>query len=214
MRAVDVHGRLVVGLRRRSGSIRRLDGERLIWCEENQMVRGARSADEAAFEEFVRARTAALARTAYLLTGDHHHAQDLVQTALARAAVRWARLDDPESYVRRVLYTQGVSWWRVLRRRRGEVLVGAPPDVRPDRGADPDVRVVLAQALAKLTPKQRTILIVRFYEDRTEGETAALLSIALGTVKTQTRHALSRLRLLCPELAFLLTERSTEEARP
>jgi RNA polymerase sigma factor (sigma-70 family) len=107
--------------------------------------------------------------------------EDLVQTALARAAVRWTRLGDPEAYVRRVLYTQGVSWWRVLRRRRGEVLVESPPDTRPAHGADPELRIVLAQALSRLTPKQRTILIVRFYEDRTEVETAELLSVSLGT---------------------------------
>jgi DNA-directed RNA polymerase specialized sigma24 family protein len=65
-----------------------------------------------------------------------------------------------------------------------------------------------------LTPKQRTILVVRFYEDRTETETAALLSIALGTVKSQTRHALNRLRTIAPELAFLLTERAAEEVGP
>ena len=74
-------------------------------------MRGQR--DEDGFDEFVRVRAAALARVAYLLTGDRHHAEDLVQTALARAAVRWTRLDDPEAYVRRVLYTQAVSWWRV-----------------------------------------------------------------------------------------------------
>jgi RNA polymerase sigma-70 factor (sigma-E family) len=172
------------------------------------------SADEVAFEEFVRARTSAFARTAYLLTGNRHDAEDLVQVALARTATRWTRLDDPEAYVRRVLYTQAVSWRRVLRRRRGEVLVGTPLDTGLGRAADPDLRIVLAQALGRLTPKQRTILIVRFYEDRTEAETAALLSIALGTVKSQTRHALSRLRALAPELAALLTERTAEEVRP
>src|SRR4051794_8934535 len=99
----------------------------LICCEEHQVVGGAGSAAEAAFEDFVRARTAAFSRIAYLLTGDHHHAEDLVPTALARAAVRWSRLDDPERYVRRVLYTQGVSWWRVRRRRRDELLVDNPP---------------------------------------------------------------------------------------
>jgi RNA polymerase sigma-70 factor (sigma-E family) len=165
---------------------------------------------EASFEEFVRARTGALARTAYLLTGDRHHAEDLVQTALARAAVRWTTLDDAESYVRRVLYTQAVSWWRVLRRRRPEVLVGAPPDRGGDRGGDPDLRVVVGQALARLTPKQRAVLVLRFYEDRTEVETAELPSVAVGTVKSQTRHALRRLRELAPELADLMVDRPNE----
>ena len=171
-------------------------------------------ADEAAFEEFVRARTGALARTAYLLTGDRHHAEDLVQTALAKAAVRWASLDDAEAYVRRVMYTQAVSWWRVMRRRRSEVLVAAPPERGSEQRGDPELRVVLAQALAKLTPKQRAMLIVRFYEDRTEVETAELLSVALGTVKSQTRHALRRLRALAPELAELLREPAPERPPP
>lgn len=156
--------------------------------------------DEDAFDEFVRVRTAALARVAYLLTGDRHHAEDLVQTALARAAVRWNRLDDPEAYVRRVLYTQAVSWWRVQRRRRPEMLVQAPPD-RPAKPADdPDLRILLENALMRLTRRQRAVLVLRFYEDRSESETAQILSVGLGTVKSQTRHALRRLRELAPEV--------------
>lgn len=160
------------------------------------------SGDEDSFDEFVRARTAALARVAYLLTGDRHLAEDLVQTALARAAVRWRRLDDPEAYVRRVLYTQAVSWWRV-RRRRPEVLVDVTPE-RPSGPDDPDLRILLENALARLTRKQRAVLILRFYEDRSESETAQLLSVGLGTVKSQTRHALRRLRELAPEIGDLL----------
>src|SRR5689334_25345310 len=94
---------------------------------------------EASFEEFVHARTATFARIAYLLTGDRHDAEDLVQTAFARTAVRWDRLTDPEAYVRRVLYTQAVSWWRILRRRRGEVLTGAPPEAGHTRTGDPEL---------------------------------------------------------------------------
>jgi RNA polymerase sigma-70 factor (sigma-E family) len=168
---------------------------------------------EASFDEFVRARTGALARTAYLLTGDRHYAEDLVQSTLARAAVRWKHLDDPESYVRRVMYTQAVSWWRVRRRRRSEILIEAVPDRGVDHRSDPDVRIVLAQALSRLTPKQRAVLILRFYEDRTEAQTAELLSVALGTVKSQTRHALRRLRELAPELADLMTDTAGEEVR-
>jgi RNA polymerase sigma-70 factor (sigma-E family) len=140
------------------------------------------------------------------LTGDPHHAEDLVQTALARAAVRWNRLDDPEAYVRRVLYTQGVSWWRVQRRRRPEMLVAAPPET-PTGERDPDLRILLETAMARLTRKQRAVLVLRFYEDRTEAETAQLLSVGLGTVKSQTRHALKRLRKLAPEI----TERLDQE---
>lgn len=161
----------------------------------------------ASFDEFVRSRANSLARAAYLLTGDRHHAEDLVQSALARAAVRWRRLDDPEAYVRRVLYTQAVSWWRVQRRRRVEVLVASPPDRTTTQGDDAELRIALERALARLTRKQRAVLILRFYEDRTESETAHLLSVGLGTVKSQTRHALRRLRELSPEIAGLLGER-------
>jgi RNA polymerase sigma-70 factor (sigma-E family) len=172
-----------------------------------------RGGGEDSFAEFVHTRTAALARVAYLLTGDRHHAEDLVQTALARAAVRWARLDDPEAYTRRVLYTQAVSWWRVQRRRRPEVLVGTPPERAAARADDPDLRVVLERALARLTRKQRAVLILRFYEDRTESETAQILSVGLGTVKSQTRHALRRLRELAPDIAGLTTDRMDEEVQ-
>lgn len=164
----------------------------------------------ASFEEFVRLRSGGLARAAYLLTGDRHHAEDLLQTALARAATRWERLEEPEAYVRRVLYTQAVSWWRQLRRRPAEALVEGPAQAaRP--AAEVETRLVLERALRRLTPKQRAVLVLRFYEDRTEAQTAQLLGCAVGTVKSQTRHALARLRVLSPELAELVGEPVTGE---
>jgi RNA polymerase sigma-70 factor (sigma-E family) len=164
----------------------------------------------ASFEEFVRTRSGSLARSAYLLTGDRHHAEDLLQTALARAAVRWERLDNPEAYVRRILYTQMVSWWRQLRRRPAEALVEVPAEaVQP--AAEVETRLVLSRALGRLTPRQRAVLVLRFYEDRTEQQTAPLLGCAVGTVKSQTRHALQRLRMLSPELAELVGVRAPGE---
>ncbi|MEU8001055.1 SigE family RNA polymerase sigma factor [Catellatospora sp. NPDC049111] len=157
------------------------------------------------FEEFVRARTASLWHAAYLLTGDRHHAEDLLQTALERTAVRWDQLDRPEAYVRKVLYTQAVSWWRRRQRRIPEVLVDATPEPSATSG-EPEVRIVLAQALRRLTAKQRAVLVLRYYEDCTEEETARLLGVTPGTVKSQTRHALGRLRQLAPELASLLSD--------
>jgi RNA polymerase sigma-70 factor (sigma-E family) len=171
-------------------------------------ARGDRT--EASFEEFVQGRSAAFARLAYLLTGDRHDAEDLVQTAFARIAARWHRVGDPEAYARRVLYTQAVSWLRVVRRRRGEVLTGAPPETGRTGPGDPDLRIVLAQALAKLSPKQRAVLVLRFYEDRSEVETAELLSVHVGTVKSQTRLALRKLREQLPELADLMAQRTAE----
>ncbi len=167
---------------------------------------------QARFDDFVRARTGALWRTAYLLTGDRHLAEDLLQTALERAAVRWRRLDQPEAYVRRVLYTQSVSWWRSRQRRVREVLLDTTPEPAGPPG-DPELRVLLAQALRRLTPRQRAVLVLRFYEDCSEAETARMLGVAVGTVKSQTRHALRRLRELAPELGDLIPDPATAAGR-
>lgn len=170
--------------------------------------------DEAAFRVFVATRSAALARAAFLLTGDRQLAEDLVQAALLEAAVRWRKVvagGDPEPYVRRILYTRHVSWWRRSRHERP-----VPDDDRPggaDRpGAGPDGdglaegavrRLTVAQALARLAPKQRAVLVLRYFEDLTEAQAAAALGVSVGTVKSQTRDALARLRQVAPELADL-----------
>ena len=157
--------------------------------------------DESGFDAFVQARGAALSRTAYLLTGDHHLAQDLVQTALVQAVKHWRRIHtSPEAYVRRAMYHQNISWWR--RRRFSETGLGSYDDAVP--ATDPDLRLTLDQALARLTPKQRTVLVLRFYEDLTEVETARALGLSTSTVKSTTRQSLARLRTLAPELAELI----------
>lgn len=155
----------------------------------------------AGFDEFVHARSAALSRTAYLLTGDHQLAEDLLQSALAKTLGRWPKVRDgnPEGYVRRVLYTEYVTWWRKRR------FVERPSARLPDRPtADPSdrtaLRLTLEQALAQLAPKQRAVIVLRFYEDRSIEETAQLLGCSSGTVKSQTNYALGRLRGLVPEL--------------
>jgi len=158
--------------------------------------------DEAAFTEFVLARSAALTRTAYLLTSDHQLAEDLVQTALFKAARAWDRIAEPEPYVRRILYTENVSGWR-RRRHVSETLTDgydAPADDAPDR----DLHLALEQALGRLTPKQRRVLVLRYYEDLTEVETARVLGIGVGTVKSTHRQALRRLRTVAPELGDLI----------
>jgi RNA polymerase sigma-70 factor (sigma-E family) len=162
--------------------------------------------DEDAFHTFVAARTAALARTAYLLTGDHHLAEDLVQTALFKAAKAWHRIDgDPEPYVRRILYNQNVSWWRS--RKLKETALGSY-DAAATTTADSDLRLTLEQALARLTARQRTVLVLRYFEDLTEVQTADALGITAGTVKSTTRQAFARLRTLAPELAELIGDAS------
>ncbi len=154
------------------------------------------------FRSFVVARTPALSRTAYLLTGDAHLAEDLVQTALFKAAKAWHRIEgDPEPYVRRILYNQNVSWWR--RRKLRETALGSYDDAGP-AAPDTDLRLSLESALARLTDRQRTVLVLRFFEDLTEVQTAQALGIAVGTVKSTTREALARLRTIAPHLEALL----------
>jgi RNA polymerase sigma-70 factor (sigma-E family) len=157
--------------------------------------------DRSGFDAFVHARGPVLARTAYLLTGDHHLAEDLVQTALVQAARHWERIHtSPEAYVRRTMYHQNISWWR--RRRFTETsLESYDAPVAP---ADPTVRLTLEQALRRLTPRQRTVLVLRYFEDLTEVQTAAELGISSGAVKSMSRQALQRLRVLAPELADLV----------
>jgi RNA polymerase sigma-70 factor (sigma-E family) len=158
------------------------------------------------FDSFVRARSAALLRSAYLLTGDQHLSEDLVQAALARTHRAWRRLHEAgnaEAYARRTMYHLQVSWWR--RGRVAEVLPGEIPDRRPalDDADRTVLRLTLRAALLKLSAKQRAVLVLRFFEDRTEAETAELLGVTVGTVKSQTTKALARLRRVAPELADL-----------
>jgi RNA polymerase sigma-70 factor (sigma-E family) len=159
---------------------------------------------EESFRAYMAARLPALKRTAWLLVGDVHLAEDLVQTALSKAAMRWERIvarGDPEPYVRRILYNEHVSWWR--RRRLTEVLDGTVAE-RPTQAVDVPTRVTMWQALARLTPKQRAVLVLRYYEDLSESQVAQLLNVTVGTVRSQTRNALDRLRATAPELADLL----------
>ena len=145
-----------------------------------------------AYTEFVRARGAALQRTAYLLTGDWALAEDLLQTALAKSYLRWP-VDNPEAYVRRVLVTTYASWWR--RRWRGEVPHEVLPDTSAtDRWADVDARNALSGALARLPRRMRAVVVLRFHEDLTETEVARTLGVTVGTVKSQCAKALAKLR--------------------
>ncbi|GHJ46643.1 hypothetical protein Cs7R123_39850 [Catellatospora sp. TT07R-123] len=160
----------------------------------------------AEFETFVRHRAPSLLRAAYLLTGDQYLAEDLVQVALARTHLAWRRLHDrgnAEAYTRKVMYHQQISWWR---RRRGVEVPTETMPVRatvPDHAADAALKITLRAALQRLSDKQRAVLVLRFFEDRTEAETAECLGVTVGTVKSQTSKALARLRTLAPELADL-----------
>ncbi len=168
-------------------------------------------ARDAEYAEFVRTRTHALLRSAYLLTGDQHLAEDLVQEALARTHRAWARLErsgNAEAYARKVMYHAQVSIWR--RPKVAEVLPGDLPD-RAAGGADPARsavdRVTLQRALLTLSAKQRAVIVLRYFEDRTEAEAAALLGVSVNTVKTQCARGLDRLRALIPDLRMTESRR-------
>jgi RNA polymerase sigma-70 factor (sigma-E family) len=155
--------------------------------------------EQRAFEGFVAGASARLLRTAYLLTGDRGHAEDLVQTALLRTARRWSRARrQPEAYARRVLVNLAKDRWRTRRRRVDEVAVD--PDVRGDvaaTGGEGDAvleREHLLAAVRTLPAGQRAVLVLRFFDDLSVAETAAALDCSEGTVKSQTSRALDRLR--------------------
>jgi RNA polymerase sigma-70 factor (sigma-E family) len=156
------------------------------------------------FDAFVRARTPALLRSAYLLTGDQHLAEDLVQTALGLTHRAWRNLHvtgNAEAYARKTMYHLQVTRWR--RRRIVELFTGDVPD-RPGGQADhaeqTALRLSLRSALSRLTAKQRAVVILRFFDDLTEAQAAETLGVSVGTIKSQTAKALERLRVLAPEL--------------
>jgi RNA polymerase sigma-70 factor (sigma-E family) len=164
--------------------------------------------DEESFVRWAADRQVALLRTAILLTGDHHRAEDLVQEALTKVALRWRRLrsENPEAYSRQVLVRDNISGWR---KRRREVVSAEPGDApSPDLAVASDRRMLLDHALAALTPRQRAVVVLRYYEDLPERDTADALGVSVGTVKSQTHLALRRLREAAPELADLLREES------
>ena len=142
------------------------------------------------FEEFVIARRGALLRTAYLLTGDPHDAEDLVQLALIKVVPKWARIkDQPEGYVRKVLARESVKRWRGRRWR--EVTTDTVPETMHHDSTD---RIALLEELHRLSPQQRAVIVLRYLDDLTEADTAAALGISVGTVKSHARDALERLR--------------------
>lgn len=152
-------------------------------------------AERVSFEDFVGVRGQAMQRFGYLLTGDWALAEDLVQTALARAYPRWARIerDDPEAYVRKIMVNTWSSWWH--RRWRREIPTDVLPDmVALDQYQDADRKQAVWCALAGLAPRQRLVLVLRYHQDLPEQQVADLLGISVGTVKSQAAKALAKLR--------------------
>jgi RNA polymerase sigma-70 factor (sigma-E family) len=151
------------------------------------------------FEDFVYARSASLLRTALLLTGQNRaEAEDLLQLALERAYRHWpqiCKLDEPERYVRKILANASADRWRRLARRAEHPLLsdGAAQQV-PDPAARIADRDYLLRALATLPPRQRAVLVLKFFDDLAEAEIAQMLGCNLGTVKSHVARGLARLR--------------------
>ena len=162
------------------------------------MAAGSRDA----FAEFVALRSAALQRAAYLMVGDVGLAQDLVQEALTRTYIAWPRLRDPhraEAYARKAITTTVIDWSRRRRWRaeRAMPLPEAAPDtITPDHAGDVDERTWLWLCLLRLPVRQRAAIVLRYYEDLTERETAETMGCAIGTVKSQVAAGLAKLRPL------------------
>lgn len=150
------------------------------------------------FDGFVRLRYAELLRSAYLLTGSTPEAEDLLQTALLKAMGRWSAIDDPVPYLRRAMVNLHVSRWRRFGRR--EVLAA----VLPDRGVRDatervDERHAIVDALLTLPRRTRAVVVLRYWDDLSEAETAAVLGCSVGTVKSQASRGLARLRVAMGE---------------
>jgi len=149
------------------------------------------------FQAYVVARSGSLLRTAYLLTGDRADAEDLLQQALAKTWLAWDRIREREAvdgYVRRVMVNTRTSLWR--RRRVDEYATDELPERSDSRDAtaDSDLHDALWSALATLPRKQRAAVVLRYYEDLSEDETARVLGVSVGTVKSTTSRALVKLR--------------------
>jgi RNA polymerase sigma-70 factor (sigma-E family) len=159
------------------------------------------------FTEFVTARSPGLIRLAYLLTGDQHAAEDLLQSALTRAAAHWGRIRSaPEAYVRQILYREQVGLWR-RRARRPEISVAWVPEQSPASPATSvETRLVLQDALRELSPGKRAVLALRYLEDLPESQVAQILGCSVGTVRSQTHKAIAQLRSVLPALGLTSAE--------
>ena len=156
---------------------------------------------DAEFADYMAARQPSLLRTAYLLSGDRHTAEDLVQTALAKLYLSWDKVQQRESldgYVRRILVNEHNSLWRRAWKRQ-ETTVSQMPEQPAEAPAGRDAD--LWDFVQTLPRKQRAVVVLRYYEELSEAETAAVLGVSVGTVKSQASRALASLRSRAGEIA-------------
>ncbi|GIG57965.1 DNA-directed RNA polymerase sigma-70 factor [Longispora fulva] len=158
-------------------------------------------AAEAEFTDFVAERGPALLRIAYALAGNQAAAEDLLQTALAKTALKWRSLDrrGVESYVKQVMYNDHVSWWRRRRNRQETSMASLPETPLPDSSEETALKLLLRDALRRLPPRQRAVLVLRYLEDLTEYQVAQRLGCSPGTVASQASRALRKLRATLEE---------------
>jgi RNA polymerase sigma-70 factor (sigma-E family) len=155
------------------------------------------AADESAFEEFAQDQMMALFGTAYLLVGDVHQAEDLLQSALEKAFRKWRRIqamEHPEAYVRKVIVNLATDRWRRRRKTTEVALDEATVAVQPDETALVDLRHALLVGLHQLPAGMRAVLVLRYWEGLSDAEVAAELGRSVGTVKSQASRGLQRLR--------------------
>ncbi|MGL5824411.1 MAG: SigE family RNA polymerase sigma factor [Nocardioides sp.] len=160
----------------------------------------ARPPTDADFSEFVRASWPRLYRTAYLMLGDHGTAEDLVQTALSKTYATWGKvrtLDAAPGYARTVMINTAASWFRKKSWRNEQ-----PTEVLPESNYQDDLnrRPMLGAALAQLAPRQRAVIVLRYYEDLDVRQTAHALGCSPGTVKSQTSDGISQLRRILGDI--------------
>ncbi len=157
----------------------------------------ARALRDAEFEEYMAARQPSLLRTAYLLTGDRHSAEDLVQTSLAKLYLAWDKVQRREmvdGYLRRIMVNEHNSLWRRAWKRK-EVATDTVPDrTGVEDSPDDGTSTALWEFVQTLPRKQRAVVVLRFYEDMSESEVAEVMGISVGTVKSQSSRALAALR--------------------
>jgi RNA polymerase sigma-70 factor (sigma-E family) len=155
------------------------------------------SAGDPAFREYVISRSAALLRTALLLTHNLADAEDLVQAALAKTYQAWDRIQDRgavDGYVRRAMVNTHISWWR--RRRVEEYPTDdIPEQAVADHTADGELQDTLRRAIERLPRRMRAAVVLRYYEDLTEAEIADVLGVSQGTVKSTVSRAVAKLRI-------------------
>lgn len=170
-----------------------------------------RTPSDGEFTEFVHASWASLYRTAYLMLGDRSEAEDLVQTTLAKTYASWSKVRDVNAapgYARSVLVNTAASWFRKKGWRNER-----PTATLPDQGHEVDLtdRPAVIDALSQLPPRQRAVIVLRYYEDLSVAQTAAALGCSDGTVKSQTSDALTRLRGLLGDAVIPLELGATHD---